>query len=75
MILISANTQLLVCLVVLQITPRVRYLNKLKLATECYLFSKAKRSGYVSPLDINIQCIHFLYVSARRPLLISPKVS
>ena len=64
MILISANTQLLVCLVVLQITPCVRYLNKVKQATECYLFSKAKRNArYVSALDINIQCVHFLYVS------------
>ena len=72
MILISANTQLLVCLVVLQITPCVRYLNKLKLATKCYLFSKAKRSGYVSPLDINIRCVHFLNVCQRGDLLISP---
>lgn len=42
MILISANTQLLVCLVVLQITPRAGDFNKLKLATECSLLKRRR---------------------------------
>lgn len=42
MILISANTQLLVCLVVLQITPRAGDFNKLKLASECSLLKRRR---------------------------------
>ena len=60
MILISTNTQLLVCLVVLQITPRVRDFNKLKLATECSLLKRTR--AVVSRHLILMYNVYIFYV-------------
>lgn len=60
MILISANAQLLVCLVVLQISPRVRDFNKLKLATECSLLKR--RRAVVSRHLILMYNVYIFYM-------------
>ena len=66
MVLISANTQLLVCLVVLQITHRVRDFNKLKLATECSLLKR--RRAVVSRHLILMYNVYIFYVCQRGDL-------